>query len=320
MLGMHLLRALVRDFDPSHIVALYHRNDPGERIAGVRYHCCDLLDVVSLEECMRGVKYIYHCAARVSFARKDRKTIMLHNATITANVVNAALHEGVTKMVHISSVAAIGRPDRPGATATEDTEWSKAGRHSAYAYSKRAAELEVWRGMAEGLNAAILCPPIILGSGHWHTGSAHLMQVVAEEFGWYTHGSTAWIDVRDVARAAILLMQSSVAGKRFIVSAGVYPYRAIFAKMAAALGVKPASRYASRWLTGMVWRLAAAKAFLLGRHSSLTRDTAAAAHEHANYSAAAFSQAFPDFNYTELTKTIEDMAIQYRSDHPNFKH
>ena len=70
----------------------------------------DVLDIPSLEQAMKNVTQVYHCAASISFIPREIDHMMKVNVEGTANVVNAALHSGVKKFLHVSSVAAFGLP------------------------------------------------------------------------------------------------------------------------------------------------------------------------------------------------------------------
>ena len=108
---------------------------------------CDLLDVYELEEAMKDVDEIYHCAGLVSFSPKDEQRLYKVNVEATANLVNAAVNAGVRKIVHVSSVAALGRI-RPGQMINESMNWTEETSNSKYGHSKYLGELEVWRGVA----------------------------------------------------------------------------------------------------------------------------------------------------------------------------
>ena len=127
---------------------------------------CDLLDVVRLEEVLDGVTHVYHCAGLVSFSKRDYAKLFTINVEATANLVNAAIAAGVQKFVHVSSVAALGRI-REQAPITEKMNWTPATSNSRYGETKFLGEMEVWRGVAEGLKAVIVNPTIILGAGDW---------------------------------------------------------------------------------------------------------------------------------------------------------
>jgi dihydroflavonol-4-reductase len=128
---------------------------------------CDILDVYALEDAMQGVTEVYHCAGLVSFNPKDEKKLYSINVEGTANIVNAALNAGVRKLVHVSSVAALGRI-RPDEMIDETMVWTEETSNSKYGHSKYLGEMEVWRGVAEGLNAVVINPSIILGAGNWN--------------------------------------------------------------------------------------------------------------------------------------------------------
>jgi nucleoside-diphosphate-sugar epimerase len=81
------------------------------------------------------------------------------NVEGTANIINAALATGVKKLMHVSSVAAIGR-SRGNEVIHEDTPWEDSALNSNYAITKFLSEREVWRGVAEGLNAVIVNPSL----------------------------------------------------------------------------------------------------------------------------------------------------------------
>ena len=115
---------------------------------------------------MQGITQVYHCAAIVSFDPKDKDHLLKINIEGTANVVNACIDAGVKKLVHVSSVAALGRI-RKGETVTEKMNWTEETSNSIYGKSKYLGELEVWRGIGEGLQAVIVNPTVIFGGDNW---------------------------------------------------------------------------------------------------------------------------------------------------------
>ncbi len=265
---------------------------------------CDLLDVIALESCMRDVRFLYHCAGKVSFARKDKKALYDINVRATANVVNAALEAGVHKMVYVSSVAALGRL-RENQTIDETAHWTKETSNSVYGQSKYLGELEVWRGIAEGLNAVMVNPSIILGPGNWNEGSTAIFKNVYEEFGWYTDGTTGFVDVRDVCKAMTMLMESDIVAERFIVSAENTTYQNVFNQIADAFGKKRPSKKVTPLLAELVWRLEACKSMLTGKPPLITKETAATALAHVYFENQKLKNFLPDFHYTTLQETIQ---------------
>jgi nucleoside-diphosphate-sugar epimerase len=214
----------------------------------------DILDVSSLEKAMEGIEKIYHCAALISYAAADRKKLMQINVEGTANVVNIALDKKIGKLLHVSSIAALGRAGVNGEIVTEDTPWNHSRLTSDYSVSKFLAEREVWRGIAEGLNAVMINPSVIVGAGNWNSGSCRLITTVHKGFKFYTDGITGYVDVRDVVKISCLLMQSDVSAERFIVNAEDIIYRDYLFQVADALNVKRPQYKAGKFLSGVAWR------------------------------------------------------------------
>lgn len=233
----------------------------------------DILDTPFLETAMKGVQQVYHAAAVVSFDPRDAAFMLKVNAEGTANMVNAALYEGIEKFVHVSSIAALGRKEfQPHID--EMAQWENSKQNSNYAISKFKAECEVWRGMQEGLNIAIVNPSVIIGAGHWNQGSCQLIQKVAKGFKFYPKGSTGFVDVRDVARAAILLMESDISGERYILNGVNWSYQKFFTQTAKALQKSPPTKLAAPWMINLLWRAEWLRSKIFRSSPLLSRETA----------------------------------------------
>ncbi len=314
-LGKHLVRKLSAQGAP--VRALYHNTLPSgsdRSLPNVSWQKADLLDVFDVEEAMQGVTHIYHCAAIVSFQPSTHLQMLHFNPESTANIVNQAIEQGITKMVYVSSVAALGRSGAEQKEITEEEEWGESGYNTAYGISKYLAETEVWRGIGEGLNAVIVNPGIILGEGDFDQGSAELMKVAFNEFPFYTKGSTGWADVHDVAAIMCELMNSAQDAERYIVSAGNYTYLEIFTMMAKALGKRPPHIYANSFITGLVWRFGKLQT-LFGKRPLITKETASNAHSTSLYNNKKLLAALPTFSYTSIEETIQRMAKAFINGH-----
>lgn len=312
-LGQHLVRQLAAQNVP--IRALYHNNKPSEELCQLRnvsWVQCDLLDIFEVEEVFKGIDEVYHCAAKVSFESADKYLIQKVNADNTANVVNAALDASIRKLVFVSSIATLGRGnlEKP---LTENDFWEESKNNTAYARSKYLSEMEVWRAMAEGLNAVIVNPAVILGAGNWEQGSARLMKVVDNEFPFYTEGVNGWVDVKDVVEAMIMLMKSDTCEERFILCEGNHSYKEIFTLMANALGKKPPHIKAPKWATGLLWRWNVLRKLFTGKSATVTKETTRTAQVKCYYNNEKLLKALPEFHYTPIENTIEEMAKMYKS-------
>jgi nucleoside-diphosphate-sugar epimerase len=272
----------------------------------------DVLDVPFLGEAMQGAGKVYHCAAVVSFQNRDKHRIREVNRTGTANVVNVALDEGIEKLLHVSSIAAIGRrkntPHIDEQTKWEDDEWN-----TPYAISKYLAEMEVWRGVAEGLQAVVVNPSNVLGTGFWEgrTGTAQMFSKVKKGLKFYPTGSTGWVDVRDVARFMVKLMDSDVVGERYILSAENLPYRTVLDEIAKSLNVAPPGIEAGPLIRELAWRAAWVLSKFTGNPPLITRQTARASARTFHYDNAKSLGVFKDFSYTPIRQTIAETGREF---------
>ncbi|GAA3914168.1 NAD-dependent epimerase/dehydratase family protein [Chitinophaga oryziterrae] len=311
-LGSNLLRKLVDVGEP--VRALYRTKIPYQLKDiedKIEWVTGDILDVCTLEDVMEGVDKVYHCAAVVSFHPKNHREMMKVNVEGTANVVNLAIDAGVKKLVHVSSVAALGRAKANGVI-DEENEWQESKNNSQYAVSKYLAEMEVWRANAEGLATAIVNPSIILGSGFWDDPSSMLVRNAWKEFPFYTDGVTGFTDVNDVTDVMMRLMESDIKGQRFILSAENYGYRELFTEMATRLGKKPPHIAVRPWLAEIVWRVEGIKAKLTGKKALLTKETARTAQMKVYYNNSKIQTALPGFTFTPLKTTIARMCGAFK--------
>ena len=243
---------------------------------------CDVLDVAGLEEVMEGVVEVYHCAGVVAFTSKDAAKLFKVNVEGTANIVNAALNAGVRKLVHISSIAALGRPLNSKDLTDETMPWTEAISNSRYGHSKYLGELEVWRGIAEGLPAVIVNPSLILGAGNWDTGSTEIFKSVYKELPWYTEGVTGFVDVRDVATAMIRLITDGGTGERYLLIGEEISYERLFTLIAQSAGKPAPSLKLPGWALELGWRAEGLRT-LFGGRPLITRNTARTASRVRHY-------------------------------------
>ena len=281
-------------------LAFYHEN-PQPLLNKITFAKGDVNDIPSLEDAFEGVDAVYHCAAVVSFHPRDKETLLKVNTEGTTNMVNMALAKGVNRFCHISSIAVLG--ERPGEVITEDPLFENMPKGTWYARSKFMAEREVWRGIEEGLPAVILNPSVILGPGDWSKGSSQLFGLVYKGLKFYAEGITGYVDVRDVARAAVLALESDIKAERFILNGENLSFKELFFDMADALGRPRPSLKVNRPVAELVWRLAWMGEKITGKPSPITRETARSAFEHYHYSAAKFEKQF-DLRFTPIRETI----------------
>lgn len=270
----------------------------------------DVLDVVALEEAMEGISTVIHSAAVVSFVKKERKDMYQVNVEGTANVVDMMLEKNIKRLIHISSIAAIGRTAR-GGHVNEEKKWENSKSNTHYSISKHKAELEVWRGIGEGLEAVILNPGTILGYGDWDNGSCAIFKNVYKEFKWYSPGINGFVDVEDVAEIAVLMMKSNINGERYIVTGNTWPFKKIQDLMSEAFGKKHPAREANAFLLGVAWRLEKIKSIFTGRKPLLTKESAKVAMSQTWFENDKLLKALPGFSFTPLEETIKKACQKY---------
>lgn len=262
----------------------------------------DVLDYFSLEDALVGISKVYHCAAKVALNPKYKAEMYRTNIEGTANVVNACLSAGVNKLVHVSSIAAIGF-GKPGELTHEDHKFEYAPTNSPYAVSKYESENEVWRGVAEGLNAIVVNPSIIIGMDDWSRGSGRLFGMVAKGNKIYTEGGCGYVDVRDVTASMIKLMESDITNQRFIVNGSNLSFKELFSLIAKELNKPVPSILVRKWHLSIAWRLAKCYSLITGKEVSLTRDTATAAPVKQYYSSDKLIKAI-NYQYIPIEQSI----------------
>ncbi|HKB43812.1 MAG TPA: SDR family NAD(P)-dependent oxidoreductase [Chitinophagaceae bacterium] len=275
----------------------------------------DVLDVMLLEEAMEGIDTVIHSAGVVSFVKKDRKKMYDVNVEGTANVVNMALEKNVKRFIHISSVAALGRKTN-GTHVNEEKKWEESKVNTHYAKSKYKAELEVWRGISEGLEGVILNPSTILGYGDWNTGSCAIFKNVYEEFSWYAPGINGFVDVEDVARATLLLMESNISEQRFIINGDTWPFKKLQDTIAGSFGKKLPSKLTTPVLMAIAWRLEKWKSLFTGKRPLLTKESARVAMSQTYFENEKILKALPGFSFTPLEESIRKACEKYTSPQP----
>ncbi|HXL55402.1 MAG TPA: NAD-dependent epimerase/dehydratase family protein, partial [Chitinophagaceae bacterium] len=274
----------------------------------------DILDINSLEEAMANVKLVYHCAAVVSYNTKQKELLHTTNIEGTANIVNTCLNTGVEKLLYVSSVSAIGRM-RQNELVTEKMQWTEETNNSEYGRSKFFAEMEVWRGVGEGLDAVIVNPTIILGAADWNKGSSAIFKKMYNEFPWYTNGVTGFVDVQDVVKAMILLMESDISNERFIISAENISYGELFTLIAKAFNKKAPDKKVTPLLAELVWRADGFKSLFNGNQPLVTKETARTAQAKVYFDNSKLLQFLPQFQYTPLPESITRICSEYKKMH-----
>jgi dihydroflavonol-4-reductase len=271
----------------------------------------DILDVPSLEIAMDGIEKIYHSAAVIGYDDSFYDSMYKCNIEGTANVVNVALTKGIKKLLHVSSIAAIG--GKPNDLITEETKWEKNEWTTHYGITKMLAEREVWRAEQEGLEVVIVNPGIILGSSSNENKATMRVfkRIASGKMPFYSNGTNGFIDVRDVAKICIQLMNSPVHSERFILINQNLSFKDYFERIAKRLNVQPPKRALNKTL-GNVFLFADWMASTLSRRKrSFTKEIFKVSMEHFEYSNEKIKRQL-DYTFIPFDETIDTIAQQLK--------
>ncbi|MBC7743706.1 MAG: NAD-dependent epimerase/dehydratase family protein [Flavobacterium sp.] len=266
----------------------------------------DLLNYHALNDSMDGVTQVYHCAAMVSFRKADKRLMRRINIEGTAHVVNVCLQNQINKLIHVSSVSAVGY-SKAGELITEKHQWQFNKNQSNYAISKYESEMEVFRGIAEGLKAVIINPSIIIGKNAGLNGSGQLFKQVKEGLKYYPQGAFGIVDVQDVAAVMIRLMEGHILAKRFIINAENISYKDLFATIAEGFKLPPPSIELRPWMLKTGYLASSFAKYITGKDSGLTKEIVNSASKISRYSNQKITNAL-NYNFKPVKQTILEIC------------
>lgn len=276
----------------------------------ITWRNADVLDPISLHEAFADVTGVIHAAAMVSFTPREARKIMTTNVEGTRNVVDSCLTRGIRRLLHISSVAALGR-QKDQSVIDEANLWKDSPLNTVYGESKYKAELEVFRGQEEGLSTLIVNPSVILSRGNRLKSSAKLFDYVWKQKPFYTDGSLNYVDVRDVSHLIHQLYHSTNEGERFILNAGNITLKDFFDKTAQLLKRKAPYIRVSRPILKNVARFEALRAYFTGSEPLITKETARLANTYFFYDNQKVTTAL-GYSFQPLESTLQWCAEFYR--------
>lgn len=327
LVGSHLLYKLVSNGES--VKAIYRREHKLELVKRVfAYYTqdfevlfskidwvdADITDVPKLSQAFEGVTYVYHCAAFVSFEPDKYHQLRKINIEGTANVVNLCVANKVKKLCYVSSIAAVGHNVDDTQLITEETHWNPEDDNSVYAITKYGAEIEVWRGTQEGVDAVVVNPGIIVGPGYWNSGgSGSLIKKIYKGFPYYTYGVTGYVSVDDVVNTMHQLMQSDLKNERYILVSENVSFKSFQEKVATVLNVTPAKKEAKRWLLELGWRLDWFNQKIFGKRRKLSKHMAKSARSISLYDSSKLKNAL-NFEFETIDNCVKNVGRLFLRD------
>jgi len=300
--------------DLSYVRRVFSIANATDRFEKIEWKNVDFFDTYVIEDALEGVEEIYHCASEVSFHPKHHNRMINNNVTITANLANAALYCAIKKFMHVSSIAALGRSAQPEII-DETRIWKTDPVNTKYGLSKYKSEMEVWRAFEEGLPVIIVNPAVILGYCPWNEGSGKMFERVNNGMTYYTNGYTGWVDVKDVAKCMIELMNKNTFGHRYVISAETKKFKEVFESIAERLDRPKATKSANMKLAGWLVLAEKWKSKFTNALPLITKETLRNATLECEYVNDKVKKEL-NFEFTSIETSIAETAALFKKEHP----
>lgn len=279
---------------------------------------CDITDSISLEEVVSQVQVIIHVAAYVSLSNKNRNKVMQVNTQATASLVDLSLYHNIKKFVFVSSVSAFGMSEQNGLI-DEKTEWKDSPVNNVYSISKQLAEREIQRGIAEGLHGVIINPSMIIGAGIWDSSTVAIFKMVYKGLPFYPSGSVGVVDVRDVAKMILILLErDDVCGENFIASSENWTHKKMITQLSGLFDKKSPTKEMSPTIVRLGSWFASVSSLFIGENSVLNAESI----KVSQYSFLFDNSKSIDklgFQYIPVIKSLQDTAKVFLDTFPKSK-
>ncbi len=320
LVGTHLLIKLVQE---KHQLRALFRTEARKKYAkSVFLQCClpqdqsafdtiewiqaDLNDIPALTAAFKDVTHVYHCAAMISFNPSHYKKLRKTNIEGTANIVNLSLIHKVQKLCYVSSIATLSE-NTSQSPIDETAEWNPEVSDSVYAITKYGAEMEVWRGTQEGLDAVIVNPGIIIGRGFFKSGSGYLFKKIYTGMKYYTTGTTGYVSVDDVVEIMYRLMKSEVKNERYIAVGENLSFKSVFFMIANALNKPVPKKKVSPFLMKIAYYIQRISHLLFRTKRTIFKPSIKSAFSNSFYHNEKIKKEFK-YSFTPIKKAIETTA------------
>jgi len=313
LVGCHLLYSLVNEnkkvralhrknskTDSVRKVFSYYSKDYKKLFDKIEWIEGDINDITSLDVAFQNISEIYHCAAFISFSNQDFNAMKKINVEGTANMINTAIVKKVDKFCYVSTIAAIG--ERKNMLIDEECEWKE--NNNPYSKTKHDAELEVWRGISEGLNAVIVNPGVIIGSGYWKRGSGAFITQISRGMNYFPPGKTGFICVKDVVKIMRELMDKNIFSERFLLVAENWTQKDFIYSVCNYLNLKSPLKKASKSIMILGLILDAARSFFLNKRRRLSSAIIKSSHSKNEYSNKKISSVL-NYKFKMVEKSIK---------------
>jgi dihydroflavonol-4-reductase len=251
-IGSHVVRALAERGDELRVLA--RNTTRADHLGHVEFEQAtgDMTDRRAVRRALRGVDRVFHAAGRTSMRRADREAVFHTNVTGSRIVFEEALRAGVERVVHTSSVSAVGTVSR-GGTADEATSFNLGHLGIAYINSKHESEVEGLRLATKGLPIVFVNPSFAFGPDDpSRTSMGLIRRFLLGRVPVYIDGALNVVDVRDVAAGHLLADERGEVGERYILGGRNFTLDRLFADLSRLSGVPPPVKLPAAMVLGSI--------------------------------------------------------------------
>ncbi len=303
------------DIERVKLLFKFYSKDFNELFKKIEWIEADLNNLSQLQDAFKDISFVYHCAAYISFDPSRYETLRRVNIRGTANIVNLCINNKIKKLCHVSSVATLGYNIKE---IDENNYWDGNKHKSAYAISKYGAEMEVWRGVQEGVKSVIINPGVIIGPGFSKSAFGTIIKMVTNKKRFHTCGKTGYVDVRDIANIMIRLMNSKIENERYILVNKNLSYKKVIDMVSSNLGMKNKSTFISKskLKIALVFDLVSSKFF--NKERKLSKALCKTLTRNFNYSSKKIKKNL-NFEFTSILETFEKSCQFYSQEKSSWK-
>ncbi|MCH4822021.1 NAD-dependent epimerase/dehydratase family protein [Gramella lutea] len=326
LVGAHLLyelaqqndniRAIKRASSDIHLVrkifGYYSSQEDADKLfENIHWVQADINDIPALEKAFESIKFVYHCAALISFDPSDEKKLRKINIEGTANIVNLCISHKIEKLCYVSSVAALGSTGK-NPEIDESAKWNPEESHNDYAISKYGAEIEVWRGTQEGIDVVIVNPGIIIGPGIWDSGSGKIFKRIDKGLKYHFPKVSGFVGVQDVVKSMILLMESTTKNEKFILVSENLSFEHILKKTAQYLSKPEPSKQLKKRMITLGWLIQKVGSWF-GSKREITRESKNGLYAETYYQNSKIRKEL-NFEFTPVDQVLKETSKKFRQE------
>jgi nucleoside-diphosphate-sugar epimerase len=303
------------DIERVKLLFKFYSKDYNQLFKKIEWIEADLNNLSQLQDAFKDISFVYHCAAYISFDPSSYETLRRVNIRGTANIVNLCIKNKIKKLCHVSSVATLGYNIKE---IDENDYWDGNKHKSAYAISKYGAEMEVWRGVQEGVKSVIINPGVIIGPGFSKSAFGTIIKMVTNKKRFHTCGKTGYVDVRDISNIMIRLMNSKIENERYILVNKNLSYKKVIDMVSSNLGLKNKSTFVSKskLKIALLFDLVSSKFF--NKERRLSKALCKTLTRNFNYSSKKIKKNL-NFEFTSILETFEKSCQFYSQEKSSWK-